>query len=64
MISPSSLRAVTTRSSGRPSGVTTSEWYRVARSGWGSPRKTPVPSWWIAEVLPCIGRRARTTRPP
>ena len=58
------LGAVTSSTSGTESAATTSEWYRVASSGDGSPAKTPPPSWWIAEVLPCMIAGARTTSPP
>ncbi len=58
------MRAVTSSTSGTLAGSTTSEWYRVATKGSGSPAKTPAPSWWMAEVLPCMRVGAATTSPP
>ncbi len=46
------------------SGASVSEWYLVAVSGDDRPVNTPVPSWMISEVLPCISSGAPTTSAP
>ncbi|OLT03438.1 hypothetical protein BJF90_25235 [Pseudonocardia sp. CNS-004] len=64
MITPPSVRPVTSNSAGSVSGRIDSEWYRVATNGSGRPARTPVPSWWTSEVLPCRSSGARSTTPP
>ena len=64
MISPSAVHALTSSVAGREARSTMSEWYRVASKGEGRPSKRPRPSWRMGDVLPCIRRSARTTRPP
>ena len=44
MMVPSSAQALTSRAAGMEEGSTTSEWYRVAWNGSGSPCITPRPS--------------------
>ena len=61
---PLVMHGKTSRQSGTDSRATTSEWYRVAVNGSGSPANTPRPSWLMLEVLPCITCGARTTSPP
>src|SRR5579872_6704266 len=50
--------------SGRVARSTINEWYRITSNGDGSPAKSPVPSCTMRDILPCITRAARTTRPP
>jgi len=64
MTTPSSVSAVISSTSGTDARSTTSEWYRVAVNGSGSPANTPLPSCVISYVLPCITFGARTTSPP
>ena len=64
MTRPWAVSPVTSSTSGRPSRSTTSEWYRVAANGTGSPASTPAPPWWTGEVLPWTSSGARSTRPP
>ena len=61
---PSSVSAVTSRSSGRVSLSTINEWYRVASKGFGNDLKMPLPSCLIKDVFPCITAGARITLPP
>ena len=64
MITPVSVRAVTSRASGTVSSTIASEWYRVVVTGDGSPANTPLPSWNTGDVLPCSSSGARSTTPP
>src|SRR4029079_3215108 len=59
MISFSPVHAVTSRQAGTVARSISSEWYRVASNGFGRPANTPLPSWWMGDVFPCMTRAAR-----
>ena len=64
MMTPESVRAVTSSSSGTVSGTMASEWYRMVSSGSGSPANTPLPSWCTVLILPCMISPAPATDAP
>ena len=64
MMTPESVRAVTSRSGGTLSGTMASEWYRMVWSGSGSPANTPRPSWCTVLILPCTISPAPATLAP
>ena len=39
-------------------------YHLLAENGEGSPSKTPEPSWWMSDALPCMSSGARVITPP